>query len=94
MLDLIPGAGMVRAAVAGLAGAVIVAGPLLAWNTFVDNPRQRAEAEARVTAELTANFFSAMGDLTDAAEKARAARRFCLDSGRLYDIGTGDCREN
>ncbi|GAB4362290.1 MAG: hypothetical protein Kow0026_25980 [Oricola sp.] len=52
-----------------------------------------AEARRDAEARMTANFFTAMGGLTDAAEKARAARRFCLDTGRVYDFATGRCRQ-
>lgn len=77
-----------------IVGMMVAGAVLSAYNRFIENPRIRHETEVRVSAEMTANFFNAMGDLTDAAEKARASRRFCLDSGRVFDIATGDCRQD
>lgn len=91
ILDNIPGVTVAKMAASGIVGAFFAGGLFLAWNTFIDNPRVKDEAERRVTAELTANFFKATGDLTDAADEARAARRWCRDAGLVYDAISGKC---
>ena len=48
------------------------------------------EAEA---ARLTAATNTAIGELTNEADKARVRRRLCLDSGGVYIHQTSQCGE-
>lgn len=63
------------------------------YNTLIDNPSVVRETTARVEAEAVARTLAAINEVNDNAEKARAMRRFCRDSGKLYNFETGKCRE-
>ena len=75
------------------AGAALVWGLAWGYNTFVDNPSVVRETTAKVEAEAVARTIAAINEVNDEAERARAMRRFCRDSGKLYDFETGKCRE-
>jgi hypothetical protein len=75
------------------AGALIAFGVFSAINALWWLPQARSDAEARVTSELTAQFFQAVGDLADEAEAARLRVSVCADRGLQYDPEAGDCVE-
>jgi hypothetical protein len=74
-------------------GAGVVVALVLGWgyNVLIDNPSVVRETTAIVEAAARERTFQAIGEVTDAAQRARAMRRYCLDSGRLYDFKTGEC---
>lgn len=73
---------------AGASAAIFLA---LSYNALVDNPSVVRETTAKVEAAARERTLSAINEVTDAAQKARAMRRFCRDSGKLYDFSTGRC---
>ncbi len=75
-------------AAAGLALAAAIG---WGYNTFIDNPSIVRETTARVEAEAVSRTLAAINEVNDDAEKARAMRRFCRDSGKLYNFETGQC---
>ena len=75
-------------AAAGAAAAFLVG---LGYNVLFDNPSVVRETTAKVEAAARERTLSAINEVTDAAQKARAMRRFCRDSGKLYDFSTGRC---
>ncbi len=75
------------------AGAALAGVVGLGYNTFIDNPSIIRETTVKVEAEAVARTLAAINEVNDNAEKARAMRRFCRDSGKLYDFETGKCRE-
>lgn len=77
----------------GIAGAVLAFGLLAAYNSAVENPRIRAETRAIVNAENARLTQAAINEVSNDAEKARAMRRFCLDSGMQYDFAAIKCRQ-
>ena len=52
--------------------------------------REAREAEA---ARLTAATNTAIGELTNEADKARVRRRLCIERGGMYLHETGQCGE-
>lgn len=62
------------------------------YNQLIDNPAVVRETTVKVEAEARANTFKAINEVSDAAEKARAMRRYCIDSGMQYDFSSGKCR--
>ncbi len=76
------------------AGALIMLGLAAAYDAIWDDPRVRADATAIAEAEARKRTETAINEVQDDAEKARAMRRYCRDSGSLYDFSTGRCRED
>lgn len=56
----------------------------------------RGEESGAAKAELKAanNFNSAVGELSNEADKARVKRGMCIADGRLYDFRTGKCAKD
>lgn len=74
------------------AGALVAFGLGWGYNTLIDNPSVVRETTAKVEAAAQARTLAAINEVNDDAERARAMRRYCRDSGRLYDFSTGKCR--
>lgn len=76
------------------AGAGVAAALALAWtyNVLVDNPSVVRETTKVVEAQAVARTQAAIGEVSDVAQRARAMRRYCIDSGMQYDFTTGKCR--
>lgn len=79
--------------VGAAAGAALVGIVGWGYNALVDNPSVVRETTQRVQLESRVKTLTAINEVTDAAQKARAMRRFCRDDGRVYDFTTGQCRE-
>lgn len=73
-------------------GAIVMFGFAWSYNTFVDNPSVVRETRLKVESEARERTLAAINEVNDNAERARAMRRYCRDSGRLYDFSTGQCR--
>lgn len=86
MFTLPMGIGMV-------AGAVLLGVLGAGYNKFVDNPSVVRETTAKVEAAAQARTIAAINEVTDVAQRARAMRRLCRDTGKLYDFETGKCRD-
>jgi hypothetical protein len=77
----------------------LVLGFLLAWavlagiNQFIWLPNARDEGRALERAELDAATNRAIGELTDAADRARFNRRLCVERGGVYVNATGQCEQ-
>lgn len=63
----------------------------LGYAVLVREPAVRAETRTIVEAEAEARTKEALNAVSDAAERARAMRRYCADRGLLYDFTTGKC---
>lgn len=76
------------------AGAGVAVALALGWtyNVLVDNPSVVRETTIKVEARAREITLSAINEVTDEAERARAMRRYCRDTERLYDFSTGQCR--
>lgn len=79
--------------VGGIAGAVLAFGTLSAYNGLIENPRIRAETRAIVNAESVKLTQQAINEVSSDADKARAMRKFCRDSGMQYDFARIACRK-
>lgn len=73
-------------------GAALMVVAATGYNVLVDNPSIVRETTAKVEAAAIARTLAAINEVTDEAERARAMRRFCRDSGKLYNFATGQCR--
>lgn len=73
-------------------GATLLLGVAWLYNSYIDNPSIVRETTVRVESEARGRTLAAINEVTDAAQRARAMRRYCRDSGRLYDFQTGKCR--
>lgn len=63
----------------------------LGYAVLVREPAVRAETRTIVEAEAEARTKEALNAVSDAAERARAMRRYCADRGLLYDFTSGKC---
>ena len=77
----------------GIAGAVLMFGALAAYNSVIENPRIRSETRAIVNAENARLTQEAINEVSSDADKARAMRKFCRDSGLQYDFARIECRK-
>lgn len=78
------------AAAAGATAAIILG---LLYVQFVHDPAVRAETRLIVEAEAVRNTREAIDAIGNAAERARAMRRYCAGRGVLYDFETNQCKE-
>jgi hypothetical protein len=76
-----------------VAGGLIAFGVFSAYNALIDNPSIRKAERTVVEAEARQRTIDAINEITDIAERARAMRRYCLDSGMQYSVATGKCRQ-
>lgn len=74
------------------AGAVLALGLSWGYNIFIDNPSIVRETTQRVEAESRLKTLTAINEVSDEAQRARAKRRFCIDSGGVFSFSTGECR--
>jgi hypothetical protein len=65
----------------------------LTLNALLWLPEAEREARAQERATLQAATNTAIGELTNEADKARVRRRLCIERGGLYSYGTGVCGE-
>lgn len=79
-----------------LAAAAGVLATLLLGTLYVllvHDPAIRAETRRVVEAEAAQNTKEALNEIGNAAERARAMRRYCAGRGVLYDFEAGKCAE-
>lgn len=77
----------------GAAAGVALAGVLaFGYNKLIDNPSVVRETTIKVEAQARDRTIKAISEVRSEAERARAMRYFCVDSGKLYDFETGQCR--
>lgn len=79
--------------VGAIAGAALIGAVGYGYNEWFDNPAVVRETTVKVEAAAQARTLAAINEVTDVAQKARAMRRLCRDTGKLYDFETGKCRE-
>ncbi|WP_173516461.1 hypothetical protein [Ensifer sesbaniae] len=75
------------------AGGLVVFFAMQAVNAVWLLPVARYEGRAAERVEAQAATNKAIGELTNAADRARVNRRLCLERGWLYLNGTGQCVE-
>ncbi len=78
-------------AVKVVAGVLIGAAAVIAYTHLISLPAARSEARALERASLDAATTKAIGELTHEADRARVARRLCIERGRVYLNKTGSC---
>lgn len=83
----------VSAIVGGLGGLIAAFTIFQFVNTLWLLPNARDEGRALERAELDAATTKAIGELTDAADRARFNRRMCVERGGLYVNATGQCQQ-
>lgn len=83
--------GNISTAAGAAVGGVAVLGLTLAWTNLVTVPAAKEETRAVVEAEAEQRTFHAIKSVTDAAERARAMRRYCSLRGLRYDFETSQC---
>lgn len=89
---MIPGFSNAVAAVGAAAGGLIAAGAVLAWTHAVTIPATKKETRAVVEAEAEKRTIDAINVVSDAAERARAMRRYCASRGLQYGFEVNQCR--
>ena len=80
------------AAGAGAGGFVVFLG-MQAVNAVWLLPAAREEGRAAERVEAVAATTKAIGELTNAADRARVNRRLCRERGWMYLNGSGQCVE-
>jgi hypothetical protein len=78
--------------VGAVLGAALIGVVAWLYNGLIDNPSIVRETTVQVEAKARERTLQAINEVTDAAQKARAMRRFCRDDNWLYDFATGKCR--
>lgn len=86
------GLGNISAAAGAVVGGLAVLGLTLAWTNLVTVPAAKEEIRAVVEAEAEQRTIHAIKSVTDAAERARAMRRYCSLRGLHYDFQAAQCR--
>ncbi|WP_127523559.1 hypothetical protein [Mesorhizobium sp. Z1-4] len=79
--------------IGGALGMLVMFGGFSAWDAIIDDPAIRKETRSIVEAEAEERTKEALNEVSDAAERARAMRRYCAERGELYDFETNQCRE-
>lgn len=74
--------------IGALLGAAIVA----LWAVFWHGPNEYERAELETRERLVSNYNDAVGDLTDAGDKAVARQVMCIADGGMWFAGRGECR--
>lgn len=75
------------------AGAAMMATLAYGYNKLIDNPSLVSATTAKVEAEARERTYEAINEVTNAADRARAMRYACIDSGKLFNYETGKCRD-
>lgn len=75
------------------AGGLVVFLAMQAANALWLLPVARNEGRAAERVEAQAATTKAIGELTNAADRARVNRRLCLERGWVYLNGSGQCVE-
>ena len=81
----------VSAIVGGVGGLIAAFTIFQLANTLWLLPQAREEGRELERVELDAATNKAIGELSDAADKARFTRRLCRERGLLYLNATGQC---
>lgn len=74
------------------AGGLVVFLAMQAVNVIWLLPAARSEGRAAERVEAQAATTKAIGELTNAADRARVNRRLCLERGWVYLNGSGQCQ--
>ncbi|MCO5059657.1 MAG: hypothetical protein M9905_17605 [Rhizobiaceae bacterium] len=82
----------VTAAAGAAAGGVVVGLAVFAWMHVVTIPAAKQETRAVVEAEAERRTLDAIKAVSDAAERARAMRRYCAGRGLVYLFEADRCR--
>lgn len=78
-------------AVGAAAGGLVIFLAMQAVNAVWLLPAARNEGRAAERVEAQAATNKAIGELTNAADRARVNRRLCLERGWVYHNGSGQC---
>ena len=81
------------AIVGGVGGLILAFAIFQLANTVWLLPQARKEGRAMERAELEAATTKAIGELTDAADRARFNRRLCIERGGVYLNASGKCQQ-
>lgn len=90
MIGLLDG---LKIAAGALVGGALMFVAASAYTTFVVAPAIEKTTRAIVEAEAERRTLDAIKSVSDAAERARAMRRYCAGRGLLYDFAANQCRE-
>ena len=82
----------VSAAAGAVAGGIVASLAVFAWTHVVTIPAAKQETRAVVEAEAERRTLDAIKAVSDAAERARAMRRYCAGRGLVYVFETDRCR--
>lgn len=89
---MLPLLGKAGAALGAAAGGIVAAAAVLAWTHTVTIPAAKKETRAVVEAEAERRTLDAINVVSDAAERARAMRRYCAARGLQYGFEANQCR--
>lgn len=89
---MLPGVGNLSTALGAAAGGVVAGLVVFAWMHAVTIPAAKNEARAVEAAEAERRTLDAINVVSDAAERARAMRRYCGARGLQYSFEANQCR--
>lgn len=88
----LPGLDKISLAAGAVAGGLVLGAAVYAWTQIVTIPAAKQETRAVVEAEAERRTLDAIKAVSDAAERARAMRRYCAGRGLVYVFETDRCR--
>ncbi|MBE0691526.1 MAG: hypothetical protein IH590_00310 [Aquamicrobium sp.] len=89
---IVPGFSKVWAGLGAAAGGLFAGLAVIAWTHTVTIPAAKQETRAVVEAEAERRTIDAIKAVSDAAERARAMRRYCATRGLQYSFEADRCR--
>ncbi len=89
---MLPGFSTLSAGIGAAVGGLGVGVAVIAWTHAVTIPAAKQETRAVVEAEAERRTLDAINVVSDAAERARAMRRYCAARGLQYGFEANQCR--
>lgn len=89
---MLPGLSNLSTALGAAAGGIVAGLAVFAWMHTVTIPAAKQETRAVVEAEAERRTLDAINVVSDAAERARAMRRYCAARGLQYGFEANQCR--
>lgn len=88
---MLPGFGKLSTALGAAAGGIVASLVVFAWMHAFTIPTVKTETRAVAEAEAERRTLDAINVVSDAAERARAMRRYCAGRGLVYVFEANQC---
>lgn len=88
----LPGMDKISLAAGAVAGGLVLGAAVYAWTQMFTIPAVKQETRALAEAAAERRTIDAINVVSDAAERARAMRRYCGAAGLQYSFEANKCR--